>query len=626
MALRLGQLTTTDGYLSGVSIEFAPGLNCIIGARGTCKSTIVETIRFLFDDDRTRVKELLDDRESGSGPPHRGLIAATLGGGTAQVRLIDDPDGREAAVIERDAGSDRPAIYRDGVVVVEDQRLLSEIEIYSQGELQDIATDAAKRLALIDRPSQSFIDRWNTEIHQVSAEVAEIGPQIRQITEAIEAADASLAEGAPLLEQLDRLRAERPQMSSEVSSLRQAHQEREARLERGTAALTRFGQAAESLHSLREGMAAAAAEAATLRNSGNADLEMIAARLDDAAAEVEKADGSMPDTGDLEALLQKARDIATLESEPYYEALREQEAITDQLKQEDRLTEEAKKLGRIQETKEANATERDSLRSKRETLRAKLRELRSRIFDTRLSEVERINDKFSDRIVLALRQGTQSDRYRSRLENLLDGSRLRDRPRLCAELAAAFPPDVIVGLVEAEDSTTLSSTLDRDAGQMIRLVAHLGGSDDVFDLESHVPDDELEVTMYVSGVPHSVSELSKGQKATAMLPLLLRSAPYPLILDQPEDDLDNRFIFQTLVKAIEDLKEERQLIFVTHNANIPVIGNAERVMVMGMKSPEQAELAGAGDVEQMREPIIDLLEGGREAFELRRQTYDTVDG
>jgi hypothetical protein len=87
-------------------------------------------------------------------------------------------------VIERDAGADRPAIYRDGVVVVEDHRLLSEIEIYSQGELQDIATDAAKRLALIDRPRQAEIDRWKSEISKISDEVAEIGPQIRQVTEA----------------------------------------------------------------------------------------------------------------------------------------------------------------------------------------------------------------------------------------------------------------------------------------------------------------------------------------------------------------------------------------------------------------------------------------------------------
>jgi hypothetical protein len=541
------------------------------------------------------------------------------------VRLIEDPQGTEAAVIERDASADHPAIYRDGVVVVDDPRLLNEIEIYSQGELQDIATDSAKRLALVDRPAQAEIDRWKSEIRTVSAEVAEIGPRIRQMTEAIEAADASLAEGSPLEEQLDRLRANRPQMSSEVADLREAHQMREASLERGASALESFRNEMETFSSLREGVAGAAGEASALRGSEIGELETIAGRLDDATNTLEQAAGSMPGVNDLEELLKKAHEKADTGSEPYYAALREQEAITDQLKQEDRLTEEVKKLDRIREAKEGNMAEREAMRSKREALRGKLRELRMEIFDNRLAEVDRINDKFSDRIVLSLRQGTQSDRYRRRLEDLLDGSRLRDRQRLCTELAAAFPPEAIVGLVEEEDSTTLSSTLGRDAGQMIRLVAHLAGADGVFDLESHVPDDELEVTMFVDGVPRAVSELSKGQKATAILPLLLREAPYPLILDQPEDDLDNRFIFRTLVEAIKDLKSERQLIFVTHNANIPVVGDADRVMAMGMLSPERAELTGVGDVEEMRESIIDLLEGGREAFELRSRTYDISD-
>jgi predicted ATPase len=621
VSLQISRLSTSDGHLRDVPIEFAAGLNCIIGARGTCKSTIVETIRFLFDDDRSRVAELLDASRAGKGTPHRGLIAATLGGGTAQLRLREDADGEELAVIERDAAAERPALYHDGVVVVDDPQLLSEIEIYSQGELQDIATDPAKRLALVDRPRQADIDAWRGEIAEISAEVSVIGPQLREVAEAIEAAEASLAEGKPLTEQLEQMQAERPQMSTEVSELRSAHQVREARLERAAAALERYHEETAALDGLRDGLTEAAEGAGELRGCGNPELEQIAEQLDAAASAAREFSEGLIDPGELEDLLGKAREAAEAESELYYEALREEEAITGRLKQEDRLAEEVKKLERIADGLERNRERRKELRSQREALRAKLRELRAKIFELRLGEVERINANFSEKIVLSLRQGTQSERYQRGLEALLEGSRLRDRPQLCAELAAAFPPDSLVEAVEAEDSTTLAKTLGRDAGQMVRLVAHLAGSEDIFDLESKVPDDELEVTMYVEGKAYSVSELSKGQKATAMLPLLLRPAPYPLILDQPEDDLDNRFIFETLVEKIKELKAERQLIFVTHNANIPVIGDAELVLAMEMRSPDQAELTGAGDVEQMREPIIELLEGGRDAFGLRSRTY-----
>jgi AAA domain, putative AbiEii toxin, Type IV TA system len=620
VSFEISSLTTSDGHLRDVSIEFVPGLNCIIGARGTCKSTIVETIRFLFDSDRERVAELVNPSREGKGPSQRGLIAATLGGGTAQVRLRGD-SGEEIAVIERDAAAERPALYRDGVVVVDDPRLLSEVEIYSQGELQDIAVDPSKRLALIDRPQQADIDEWRSEITAISGDVATIGPQLREVAEAIEAAEASLAEGKPLTEQLEQMRADRPQMSSEVAGLRSAHQEREARLDRASAALERYREEVSAAEDLRDGLAEAAAAADELRACGSSELEQIAEHLSAVAAAAGELNKTITDPSKLEELLKKAREEAAAESEPYYEALREEEAVTDRLKQEDRLAEEVKTLERIAEGLERNRARREELVSQRETLRGKLRDLRAKIFELRLGEVERINAKFSEKIVLSLRQGTQSDHYRQCLEGLLEGSRLRDRPHLCGDLAAAFPPDALVDAVEAEDSTMLSKTLDRDAGQMVRLVSHLAGREDIFNLESTVPDDELEVTMYVDEVAHSVSELSKGQKATAMLPLLLRPAPYPLILDQPEDDLDNRFIFETLVETIKELKEERQLIFVTHNANIPVVGDAELVLAMEMCRPDQAELTGSGDVEEMREPIIELLEGGRDAFSLRSRTY-----
>lgn len=75
-----------------------------------------------------------------------------------------------------------------------------------------------------------------------------------------------------------------------------------------------------------------------------------------------------------------------------------------------------------------------------------------------------------------------------------------------------------------------------------------------------------------------LDELSTGQKATAVLLLLLLEADAPLIVDQPEDDLDNRFIADCVVPAIREEKHKRQFIFSTHNANIPVLGDAEQIV------------------------------------------------
>ena len=109
---------------------------------------------------------------------------------------------------------------------------------------------------------------------------------------------------------------------------------------------------------------------------------------------------------------------------------------------------------------------------------------------------------------------------------------------------------------------------------MTRVVAQLGDHPDLYDLETELPADRLQVTFFDDGEPKSVETLSKGQRATALLPIILRPLPYPLLFDQPEDDLDNSFVFKSLIATVRRLKSERQLIFVTHNANIPVLGEA----------------------------------------------------
>jgi hypothetical protein len=92
-------------------------------------------------------------------------------------------------------------------------------------------------------------------------------------------------------------------------------------------------------------------------------------------------------------------------------------------------------------------------------------------------------------------------------------------------------------------------------------------------------------------------------------------------LDQPEDDLDNSFIITYLVKTITRLKLNRQLIFITHNANIPVLGDADHVVVMGMKTPTQAIVRKSGTVDECKKEILDLLEGGATAFLQREVRY-----
>ncbi|MBW1947631.1 MAG: AAA family ATPase, partial [Deltaproteobacteria bacterium] len=125
-----------------------------------------------------------------------------------------------------------------------------------------------------------------------------------------------------------------------------------------------------------------------------------------------------------------------------------------------------------------------------------------------------------------------------------------------------------------------------------------------------------------------LEDLSTGQKATALLFLLLLRSEAPLLIDQPEDDLDNRFITEGIVPKMREEKRQRQFVFSTHNANIPVLGDAELIIGLSVKaeggklkgeiSPEHI---GSIDDPSVKSLVEEVLEGGREAFEVRRIKY-----
>ena len=121
-----------------------------------------------------------------------------------------------------------------------------------------------------------------------------------------------------------------------------------------------------------------------------------------------------------------------------------------------------------------------------------------------------------------------------------------------------------------------------------------------------------------SGKFDDLEKGSAGQKAAAILAFLLSHGDEPLIIDQPEDDLDNALIYDLIVKQIHENKNRRQLIIVTHNPNIVVNGDSELVHVLKFENGQvQIDQQGGLDVPIIREMICTIMEGGRQAIEKR---------
>ncbi|MFO7907011.1 MAG: AAA family ATPase [Pirellulaceae bacterium] len=135
------------------------------------------------------------------------------------------------------------------------------------------------------------------------------------------------------------------------------------------------------------------------------------------------------------------------------------------------------------------------------------------------------------------------------------------------------------------------------------------------------PEDSLDVQYSTTGDGQrfrSIQEGSPGQKTAALLAFLLSYGDEPLILDQPEDDLDNHLIYDLIVTQLREVKHGRQVLVVTHNANIVVNGDAELVVALAARGGEtQKECQGSLQEKAVRETICAIMEGGQKAFQDR---------
>ena len=119
----------------------------------------------------------------------------------------------------------------------------------------------------------------------------------------------------------------------------------------------------------------------------------------------------------------------------------------------------------------------------------------------------------------------------------------------------------------------------------------------------------------------SIDKLSMGQKGTILLKLFLAEGDYPLILDQPEESLDNKFIYGELVRAFREAKKKRQILIATNNANLVVNTDAEQIIVAEFDNNKISYKLGALEDLNIRKDIIPILEGGKVAFKKREEKY-----
>jgi len=265
-----------------------------------------------------------------------------------------------------------------------------------------------------------------------------------------------------------------------------------------------------------------------------------------------------------------------------------------------------------------------SLAQERSALLAELSKQRAQVDSLVNTAIKRLNRKLDDKLQLQIVPESQ----RGAVVKYLVDCNLENTGGKLTKLCSAedFNPNRLVELIRQGETSLRASTwgitpsvaqalLKLNEAQLLELQE--------IDMAGE-PVIKLNVNHVGEPLFKPLTELSTGQQCTAILHLLLLDNKDPLILDQPEDNLDNAFIADRIVTTLRKAKLQRQFIFATHNANIPVFGDAEWIGVLEANNESahiRKKLQGAIDIPDIRDQAAEILEGGEAAFTQRREKY-----
>lgn len=291
------------------------------------------------------------------------------------------------------------------------------------------------------------------------------------------------------------------------------------------------------------------------------------------------------------------RDIKdeTLDVDSFVRMTAELQKTKEKLKQ---LSEEASSKSKI----EASFTK--AIRKRNDAL--------SMTYNDYKAETERINQKQTELRIKITFKGDREG-FKSQLKNDFKGTGISDAKYQAISDAftdyAAIIEDWIIC-----DGNKLKSIVT--SGEYVKLEDKLRNQYEEL-LSRQV---ENKVDMYYHG--KLLRQHSIGQRASALILFILTQDDNDIIfIDQPEDDLDNKVIYDEVITAIKQKKPYMQFIFATHNANIPVLGDSERVLVVEFRETKIDVAQGNIDLDSTHKQIVDIMEGGKEAFDKRQLIY-----
>lgn len=601
-----------EGFLDGADIQLTSGLNVIIGARGTGKTSLIELIRFCLG---------VENNTSDTNKRSKEHALSVLGSGQITVTLFD---GENRITVTRSANDQAPRSTAPFMKPV----------IFSQTEIETVGLESAGRLRLVDgfvrkaptadaeerdliancRFHNQQIDLLKREIDDMEQGLTNLPTLLRELSE-FQIAEQEVAKTSTILNtKTDLLNAH-----ANAISLVGVHAAQVERLR---------DQVANWSHDIKNAIDKSPVNLVQIDPTKAPEINPLLLRIAEVKKRLEQ---------DLSEVISIYHSLAASLEGSSTEKIKLEES-SRQLRQEVeaiqtgsgtilRKGQELKEtIARLQST-EVYLSEKkkvlNDLTAKRTIALDAIDEIRSKRFEARQQAAKSLNTLVSPNITISLLKSGQYKTFSNAISETLRGSGLR-YAEIADSLAKNISPRALLDAVDSFDVDLIVTSTGISADRATRILSHLK-TIDMGALCTINIEDEVSLHLLDGGYYKDVSELSTGQRCTVVLPLVLAHMNRMLIVDQPEDHIDNAFIAGTLIRVILARGAQGQIILSTHNPNIPVLGEAETVVHLGSDGRRGFKLsAGSLHEHPIVEAISTVMEGGAEAFNTRATFYGAM--
>ncbi len=620
------RLSITGGYLDGVGIEFSEHLNAVIGGRGTGKSTLLECVRYALD---------LTPIGRNARKQHDEIIKENLGKTRARVELVlrsAKMNGKRFTVARRygESSSVRDEFGNPSTFAPAD--LLPEIEIFGQNEIYEIAQDPGGQRRLLSRFLET--DRQDSD-SQIEIALQKLATNRQKLIDAyakIATIEDEVASLPKLEEQASQFRSLGLEEKLNIVPLLETEKRLIQRVleEEGPSLDQAFLSVRESLPDTTflndssvehlphaDGLRSIKAVLDNLRVEAENLLSLWRSKYTAAKEEIEQFTQTLhAEIRDEEEIIEKSfKDLPSSEGKTGKQIGLEYQALMKEI-------ERVRPKEVLIKNYENLITE---LKNQRKSVLGELSEIRAHRSAHFVRALKRLNKRLAGKLRLAVKPEAE----RKPVIDFLLGCGMEGvgeaRLAWIKEVDDFSPVKLAETIRSGVDAVrnsgwgvtpTVAEALTRLSENQLLQLEELE-LPDVIDIELNTAHQDEETF-------RPLNRLSTGQQCTAILHLLLLENLDPLIMDQPEDNLDNAFIAERIVAELRSAKIARQFLFATHNANIPVFGDAEWIGVLDATDGQASipvEAQGAIDLPEVRDKTSIILEGGKVAFNQRKAKY-----